>query len=94
MCELTEIEELKVGESKITDAGLPSLVKLPHLQSLVLVRSKITDAGVASLRRLGGLKTLTIGPGLTKAGATALKRALPGCQIQYAESGGGTETIP
>ena len=94
LCKLRDLENLQISESEITDAGLPSLLRLRQLQFLELSNSKITDAGVASLGRLGGLKSLTIGPGMTKAGATALKLALPGCEIQYVDPSGLIETIP
>lgn len=56
--------------TKITDAGLAHLAKLPQLQSLNLTDAAITDAGLAAVENLPNLSSLALsrtdvrGPGL------------------------------
>ena len=56
-----QIEELRLGETAITDAGLMYLRHLPRLQRLDLSLTQISDAGLASLAELNHLTTLWLG---------------------------------
>ncbi len=48
---LTELRELYLSWTEITDAGLPHLAGLTQLHELHLSDTEVTDAGVAWLRR-------------------------------------------
>jgi hypothetical protein len=51
LAELTSLllEELNLCETRVTDAGIPSLVELTRLKKLDLRRTAVTAAGVAQL---------------------------------------------
>jgi len=46
---LTQLENLSLYATKISDAGLPSLAGLTNLKSLDLNHTAVTNAGVAAL---------------------------------------------
>lgn len=57
---LTELTELNLSNSSITDEGLKSLSKLTHLRSLDLAGTKVTDAGMKHLTSLQELRALCL----------------------------------
>jgi hypothetical protein len=85
---LTGLRELYLGGSRVTDTGLLHLEGLTGLQSLTLAGTRVTDAGLVHLERLSSLQLLTIGDGggsrggVTDAGTTRLRQALPGVKIE------------
>ena len=46
---LTNLERLRLEETKIRGAGLVNLKGLPKLRELSLIGTQVTDAGVAEL---------------------------------------------
>ena len=66
-----QIAWLKLGGTKITDAGLDQISKFPHLAKLHLERTNVTDKGIAALKGLEYLEYLNIIG--TKVGDAGLK---------------------
>ena len=48
---LTNLERLRLEETKVRDAGLVNLKGLPKLRELILIGTQVTDAGVAELQK-------------------------------------------
>jgi hypothetical protein len=90
------LESLSFLGASVHDTTLRGLDALTGLKAFGLVDAGVTDAGLAPLARLTRLRSILLGrcPGLTRAGAAALKRSIPACVIQYAERGKALETIP
>jgi uncharacterized membrane protein len=62
-----------LARSKVTDAGLATIVKMTNLERLHLENTAITDAGLAQLAGLGKLEYLNLyGTKVTDAGIAAL----------------------
>ena len=81
---LTKLEELSLGYTKITDAGLVHLKGLTNLEWLFLEDTQITDAGLVHLKGLTNLKHLSLwNTKITDAGVQELKKALPDCYIRH-----------
>ena len=79
---VTGLDLHNTGRTKITDAGIKELSKLPKLSILVLGGHKITDAGLKEVGKLKKLKNLyLVGTKVTKAGVAELRKALPKCNI-------------
>ncbi len=75
---LTQLEELDLHRSPVTDARLAHLEGLTDLQSLILFHTPISDAGLVHLRKLTRLRTLSIeDTKVTDAGVRELQKALP-----------------
>ena len=73
---LTQLEELDLHRSPVTDARLAYLEGLTHLQSLILFHTPISDAGLVHLRKLTRLRTLSIeDTNVTDDGARELQKA-------------------
>jgi F-box/leucine-rich repeat protein 14 len=72
---LTELRELILESTQITDAALDSLAPMQHLEKLDLSScAQITDAGLAKLKGLKTLKKLELRYlGITDAGLASLK---------------------
>jgi hypothetical protein len=72
------------GTSKITDAGLIELARIPNVRYLRVHSPNITDAGLAHFKRRQDIKELDIGsPNITDAGVAELQKALPDCEITH-----------
>ena len=80
---MTELDELDLRGSKITDAGLERIARLKGLKSLDLSDTAITDAGLARLKSLGRLSFLSVDEtDATPGGVEALRESLmPGAVI-------------
>ena len=77
---------LNLSNSRITDAALAHVVKLPKLQNLMLYRTPITDASLPYLKRLKRLKLLEVGgTDLSEAAIGQLSAALPDTQVSWGE---------
>ncbi len=69
--------------SRVTDADLGHLARLPRLQHLQLDNSQVTDAGLVHLAGLKGLKYLNVSKTqVTDAGVAELQESLPNCRIR------------
>ena len=55
-----KLRTLKVGDGKLTDAGLKELPKLGSLHELDLAGTRVTDAGLGQVARLRGLQKLSL----------------------------------
>ena len=71
---LDELEELDLGYSGITDAGLASIEGLPKLRSLDLFGTKVTDAGLWHLRHTTKMQCLVLSPLNTDAALECLAK--------------------
>lgn len=60
VADFTELKQLILDYSNITDTGLSHLSGLKNLQTLYLSNTRITDDGLRSLSDLGDLETLTL----------------------------------
>ncbi len=69
---------------ELTDDGLSHLAGLPGLELLVLTGCLVTDRGLSHLCGLNNLQALTIEDcnNITQRGVTALKAALPDCDVE------------
>jgi Leucine-rich repeat (LRR) protein len=65
---------LNLESTRVTDASLAHLAKLPNLQVLVLAQTSITDAGMVHLAQLTNLEELHLaGTKVTDAGLNRLR---------------------
>ena len=67
---LTELEEISLGDTEVSDVGLESLAGLKNLRRIDLGHSLIFEGGVSGVR-------------VSEAGLAKLKRALPECRIEH-----------
>ncbi len=82
---------LDLSRTRITDAGLKALEKMPNLQHLDLRGTAVGDAGLDALAPLHDLRTLGLyGTAVTDAGLPALQR-VSGLRQLYV---GGTKVTP
>ena len=82
---------LDLSRTRVTDAGLKALEKMPNLQHLDLRDTAVGDAGLDALAPLHDLRTLGLyGTAVTDAGLPALQR-LAGLRRLYV---GGTKVTP
>lgn len=58
--ELTQLQNLDLQDSPLTDVGLAQLAGLTKLESLTLANTAISDAGLASLKGMTKLKLLSL----------------------------------
>ena len=79
------MKSLNINYTTVSDTGLLALRKgLPELTEFSADSAGFTDAAVETLSAMTGLKTLNLYHTLvTYKGFTALKAALPKCQIVY-----------
>lgn len=77
------LQRLDLGETAVTDAGLPALAAMKNLRQLHLDRTAVTDRGLARFAPLGRLEYLNLfGTNVTDAGLNEL-RALPRLRSLY-----------
>lgn len=87
LAQLPELESLDIRGCNVTDAGLAHLSASPSLKELVAHATQkgggaITDDGLRHLHGLSTLENVNVaGNKVTEPGATALKVAIPGCQV-------------
>ncbi|MBX3073288.1 protein kinase [Candidatus Obscuribacterales bacterium] len=67
---LTQLRQLKLNSTSITDDGIKHLSRLRNLESLSIGKTRVTDSGLDALCKLPRLKELSVDecPGLTIAG--------------------------
>ncbi len=81
---LSDLKRLFLDKTGITDTGLDKLKGLTKLEYLSLNFTYITDNGLEKLNGLTDLEYLLLeGTRVSEAGATALLKALPDCQIYF-----------
>lgn len=80
---LRNISSLSLQDSEITEGGLVHLKRMAGLTDLSLTSLPFTDECLPALQELGALRKLDLtGTKITKHGAAALKKTLPGCEIK------------
>ena len=78
---MTELWQLNLYRTKITDAGLVHLKGMTNLRELTLP-NQITDAGLVHLKGLAKLQALNLeATKITGTGLTDLQTALPNCKV-------------
>src|SRR5262249_55266318 len=76
---LTGLRSLRLGGTRVTDAGLDHLKGMAALMTLHLDRTGVTDAGLDRLKPLTRLRSLGLfGTQATEDGVKALQEAIPG----------------
>ena len=65
----------------VGDGGAEQLKKLSGIQTLGLGGTKVSDAGLAHLNGLKRLGRLVVGRGVTDAGITAIRQAIPTIKV-------------
>lgn len=78
----TDVAELHLVGTQVTDNGLKHLAPFKNLTTLVLGGEKVTDEGLkdlASFKSLTGLQFVSTG--VTELGVQKLQKALPRCEI-------------
>lgn len=71
-----------MGQTKVTDAALKTVGRLPKLKQLWLNETVVTDKGLQELANLKALRELHLeGSKVTAAGVAKLKKQLPACEI-------------
>jgi len=80
---LTRLNVLDLRNTQVGDSGLKHVGELHQLQELDLRNTHVTDAGLEHLAGIVTLKRLRAGgSGISRAGAAALRRALPKCRVE------------
>ena len=70
--------------SRVDDAGLADLAKLPAAKFLIIENTPITDAGIQQLSAVAGLKSLYVeGTKVTDAGVARLQESLPNLHVHW-----------
>ncbi len=79
---LTELQEIDLGSSTVTDDGLAQLKDLQHLKTMGLSGTQITVKGLPHLEKLQGLQQIWLSERVfTEAAVERLKEARPGLQV-------------
>jgi hypothetical protein len=87
---LAGINSLRLNDTAVTDAGMPTVARLTGLRALELSNTAVGDAGLEKLKPLIVLKELMInGTKVTDAGLEPLK-GLPALETVYASGTGVT----
>jgi hypothetical protein len=83
---LRKLLYLHLEKNSLSDAAIENLTSLSSLQYLNLVDNKLTDKAVDSLAKLQSLQKLYLwNSGISKAGATKLKKALPNTNVNIGD---------
>ncbi len=84
---LTNLKELWLDDTQVTDAGLIHLKGMTSLRALWLNGTQVTDDGLVHLKGLTSLQGLWLnGTQVTDAGVQDLQKALPNCHISRREA--------
>ena len=85
VAQLAAAEKLKVirlGETRVTNTCIETLLKMPNLESVNLYGTKVTDDGVVRLSGLPQLKRLYLWrTGVSDGAIQSLQKNLPSCEI-------------
>jgi Leucine-rich repeat (LRR) protein len=81
---LSHLRNLNVSGDLISDAGMVHIARLAQLDELMINSTNISDSGLMLLANMPELNALTVSSNgsLTNRGVTALKNALPKCNIR------------
>lgn len=79
---LARLEEVVVAGCPVGDAALAHLARVPNLRVLQLDGTRVTDDGLPPLLGLKLTRLTLRGSGATNDALWALKKGLPGCQVQ------------
>jgi hypothetical protein len=84
LAEMPELQVLKLGDNRLTDAGVAALQVFDALQVVHLLGNvNVTDAALDALAPLQQLRTLHAwGTGITPGGAAALAATRPGLHVE------------
>jgi hypothetical protein len=78
----SELRAVGLSGTKITNASLPMLIALPHLESLDLGDTAIDDEGVQPLKQATQVEFMHLeGTRVSANGASGLQAALPRCEV-------------
>jgi len=81
LAHFTDLQELCLSNTTVSDEGLRLLGGLQGLRRLYIYHTAISDAGLLNLAELTGLKWLTCsGTCITEEGLHRFRQALPGCK--------------
>ena len=84
VAQLAKLESLSLEYTTVTDAGFAKLAGLSSLAELHLDHTEITDASVKMLDRPAQSRVRRLYHTLiSEQGFESLKKALPGCQINW-----------
>lgn len=75
MTQVVGFTTLNLYDTKVSDAGLAALKKMPHLRSITLYRTKIGDDGLGHLKDVRGLRWLKISFGGDEANSSPVTDA-------------------
>jgi hypothetical protein len=79
---MTELVELSLSNTRVTDSGLRRLKALEKLRFLYLTHTMISDEGLVQLRDLPALEKVLIGWGaVTPEGAERLRQLIPRAEV-------------
>jgi uncharacterized membrane protein/mono/diheme cytochrome c family protein len=85
---LNNLVKLHLNHTAVTDRGIDNLVNLKYLEYLNLFDTQITDTGLMQLAKIKSLKKLYLWQTkVTKAGVEALKKAIPGIEVDMGWEG-------
>ena len=85
---LGNLVKLHLNNTAVTDKGIDNLVNLTNLEYLNLFNTKITDASLVKLSKIKSLKKVFLWQTkVTKPGVEALKKALPGIEVDMGWEG-------
>lgn len=77
-------DEINFWNSPIAADDLRGLARCESIARLVLRGTKVTDAGLEHLRNVRGLTFVDLtATGVTGVGVEKLKKALPGCRVEW-----------
>jgi len=80
----TEIRELWLSGTAVTDDGLRHLATLPHLQSLDIAHNSITDEGLNALVLCSSLEEIRLAAtSVTEVGVSRFRAQHPQCKVYW-----------
>jgi hypothetical protein len=76
------VSDLEISDTRITDAGLANLARMPKLKVPCADRCAITDRGLRTLAGIASLERVSLqDANLTKAAVAAVKAARPDLEV-------------
>jgi uncharacterized membrane protein len=88
IAKLNNLVKLHLNHTAITDKGIDNLINLKHLEYLNLFDTQITDVSLLKLAKIKTLKKVFLWQTkVTKPGVEALKKAIPGIEVDMGWEG-------